>query len=205
VTILKTMRGLDVSRETMQRLEDFEPLLTKWNNKINLVSSNSLKDLWVRHIADSIQVFRVAPPAVQWVDLGSGGGFPGLIVAILAVDECPDLKVSLIESDQRKAAFLRTVVRKVNVDCEVISERIEKTPQKQADIVSARALADLVTLLEYSDRHLKPNGTALFSKGVNWKKELDSARQRWRFDVDVIESLTRPGAVILKIKGAARV
>ncbi len=205
MTMMHGLEHLNVSRETIRRLEIFARLLGKWNNSINLVSSVSLADLWARHIADSIQVFRAAPGARQWLDLGSGGGFPGLIVAILAVDEAPDLMVSLIESDHRKAAFLRTAARESGADCQVISARIEKTPEKQADIVSARALADLTTLLEYAQRHLKSTGTALFPKGVGWKKELISARRQWRFHVDVIESQTKPGAVILKIKGAVRV
>jgi 16S rRNA (guanine527-N7)-methyltransferase len=200
-----TMRDLDVSRETMHRLELFEALLVKWNARINLVSRNSLGDLWTRHIVDSVQVFREAPPGTLWADLGSGGGFPGLIVAILAAQEQPDLRVTLIESDQRKSAFLRTAARETGISCNIMSARIEKAHPQGADIVSARALADLTDLLGYGERHLAQGGTALFPKGVTWQKELEAARLEWRFDVDVIESQTMPGAAILKIKGATRV
>ncbi len=196
---------LNVSRETLDKLKAFESLLGKWNARINLVSRSSMGDLWTRHIVDSIQVFRVAPPGALWVDLGSGGGFPGLVVAILAAEERPGTKITLIESDQRKAAFLRTVVRETGVACLVLSQRIETAEPQQANIVSARALGDLNALLAFSERHLAKGGTALFSKGVTWQKELDAARRRWRFDVDVIESQTMLGAAILKIEGASRV
>ena len=195
----------DVSRETMKRLVLFHGLLVKWNARINLVSRSSLNDFWVRHVADSVQVFRLAPSARTWADLGSGGGFPGLIAAILAKLERPDLNVTLIESDQRKSAFLRTVIRETGVSCNVIPERIEKAERQAADIVSARALADLTELLAYSERHLAAGGTALFPKGVTWQKELEIARTQWSFDVEVIESQTMPGAAILKIEGASRV
>ncbi len=199
------IEGMNVSRETSQRLEVFENLITKWNPRINLVSRSSLDDLRQRHIADSIQVFRIAPAGTLWLDLGSGGGFPGLIAAILAIEERPDLKVTLIESDQRKAAFLRTAAREVGVICTVLSERIEHVAPVGADILTARALAPLSDLLGFAEQHLAADGTALFSKGVSWKNELETARQQWSFDVDVIESQTMPGAAILRIKGASRV
>lgn len=197
--------ALNVSRETSQRLEVFESLIAKWNPRINLVSRNSLDNLRHRHIADSIQVFRIAPAGAHWLDLGSGGGFPGLIAAILAIEERPDLKVTLIESDQRKAAFLRTAAREVGVSCTVLSERIENVAPLGVNILTARALASLSDLLGFAALHLDAGGTALFSKGVTWEKELESARQQWCFDVDVVESQTMPGAAILRIKGVSRV
>lgn len=196
---------LDVSRETLDRLQIFVALLKKWNARINLVSRASLEEVWSRHIVDSIQVFRLAPRENHWVDLGSGGGFPGLIVAILAADEQPETKVTLIESDQRKATFLRSAARETGIDCTILSQRIEMAAPQQAEILSARALGELTVLLGYSERHLAPGGTALFPKGVTWQKELEAAQLRWRFDVDVIESQTMPGAAILKVKGASRV
>ncbi|MFW8593823.1 16S rRNA (guanine(527)-N(7))-methyltransferase RsmG [Cribrihabitans neustonicus] len=201
------LEQLDVSRETLARLEKFEQVICKWNPKINLVSRHSLKDLWTRHIVDSIQVFRCAgsAPAGKWVDIGSGGGFPGLIIAILSAEEAPDLEVVLIESDQRKAAFLRTAARECGVKVEVRSERIEKAPPQEADIMSARALADLALLFEFTERHLKPGGVALFPKGASWKKEVDNAQGRWRFDAEPVSSITENEAVILKIRGVARV
>ncbi len=195
---------LNVSRETSGRLARFAALLEKWNPRINLVSRNSMADLWTRHIVDSVQVFRCVTPAGHWVDLGSGGGFPGLIVAILAVDEVPDLRVTLIESDQRKAAFLRAAARETGAVCTVISKRIEAVESQKADILSARALADLDGLLGFAERHLNPEGVALFPKGVTWQKETDAARQRWNFRAEEITSITDPEAVILKIEGVSR-
>ena len=195
---------LNVSRETSVRLAGFAALLEKWNPRINLVSRNSMADLWTRHIVDSVQVFRCVTPRGHWVDLGSGGGFPGLIVAILAVDAAPDLRVTLIESDQRKAAFLRAAARETGASCKVISERIEAVEPQQADILSARALADLDKLLAFSERHLKPTGVALFPKGVTWKKEVEAVRQNWKFRAEEITSITDPEAVILKIEGVSR-
>ena len=196
---------LNVSRETLNRLKLFADLLVKWNRRINLVSRNSQTDLWERHIADSIHVFRAAPAARYWVDLGSGGGFPGMIVAILAAEVSLDTKVTMIESDQRKAAFLRAAARETGVTCNVISDRIELVAPQQADVLSARALADLSDLLEHADRHLIPGGVALFPKGVTWQKEVDAAQRRWCFEVEAIKSLTKPGAAILKITGVSRV
>lgn len=199
------LEDLNVSRETLKRLETFEQVILKWNPKINLVSKSSLRQLWTRHIADSVQVFRCTGIPDHWVDIGSGGGFPGLIIAILAADEAPDMKVTLIESDQRKSAFLRTAARECGAKVSVVSKRIEQADPQNAGVLSARALADLSLLLEFAERHLGAGGTALFPKGESWKKEVDNARQRWRFDAEPVRSLTEQEAVILKIRGVARV
>lgn len=196
---------MNVSRETLERLKIFEATIRKWNPRINLVSRDSLENLWVRHIVDSVQVFRCVEPTEHWVDIGSGGGFPGLIVAILAADEAPDMKVTLIESDTRKSAFLRTAARECGVKISVISERIENVDPQNAGILSARALADLSLLFQFAERHLHSDGVALFPKGVNWKKEVDNALQQWRFDWEPVRSLTEAEAVILKIRGVERV
>lgn len=195
---------LNVSRETLDRFALFESLLRKWTTRINLVSRASLDDLWNRHILDSAQVFDCAKPGRLWVDLGSGGGFPGLVVAILAAERAPDMQTVLVESDQRKAAFLRAVMRETGVKCRVLAHRIEEIEPIGADTLSARALAELDKLLEFSERHLSPGGTALFPKGVRWRAELERARRRWHFDVQAIKSRTEDGAVILKIKGVSR-
>lgn len=202
---ISRLEQLNVSRETFERLQVFEAVIRKWNPSINLVSRNSMAELWERHIVDSVQVFRATEPKGHWVDLGSGGGFPGLIISILAHEEAPDLNVTLVESDQRKSAFLRNAARECGVKCKVISKRIEQAEPQNADILSARALADLSLLLEFADRHLSPGGVALFPKGVSWKKELEQARNKWSFDAEAITSLTEPDAAILKIKGVTRV
>jgi len=202
----KILDEMNVSRETLDRLYEFENILLKWNPKINLVSKNSLEQLWSRHIIDSVQVFNcVATPGPSWVDIGSGGGFPGIVIAILAAEFSPETSVTLIESDQRKSAFLRSAARECGVSVSVIADRIEKVAPQRASILSARALADLTTLLGFAERHLAETGTTLFPKGQSWKKEVDIARQQWRFEVEPITSLTEPDAVILKIDGVARV
>lgn len=197
---------LNVSRETIERLKIFDATLRKWNPRINLVSKSTIPDLWSRHILDSIQVFEATEQQTgHWVDIGSGGGLPGVIVAICAAEKAPELNVTLIESDQRKSAFLRTAARECGVKINVISERIEAAEPQFADVLSARALADLSLLCEFSERHLKKEGLCIFPKGGNWKKEVDNALQQWRFEWEAITSLTEPQAVILKMKGVERV
>ncbi|WP_170468227.1 16S rRNA (guanine(527)-N(7))-methyltransferase RsmG [Ruegeria arenilitoris] len=195
---------LDVSRETFERLTTYVKLVKQWNPKINLVSRKSLDDIWVRHIKDSVQVYRCAQPYASWVDLGSGGGFPGMVCAIMAIEDAPDAQFTFVESDQRKSAFLRNVARECGAKCRVISKRIEAVEPLNADVLSARALADLSKLLSFCDRHLSSSGLALLPKGERWKKELEDAQREWNFDVDPITSLTEPQAVILKIKGVTR-
>lgn len=196
----------DVSRETNERLATYANALIKWNSRINLVSRNSLDALWERHVLDSAQIFHLAPhPVDHWVDLGSGGGFPGMVVAILAAEHGSPQRTTLIESDHRKCVFLRTVIRETGVSAAVLSERIEAVPALHADVISARALTDLNGLMVYSARHLAPTGTALFPKGATWKKELEAAHRSWRFDHEVAKSKTEADSVILKITGVARV
>ncbi|WP_243613454.1 16S rRNA (guanine(527)-N(7))-methyltransferase RsmG [Shimia aestuarii] len=194
------LESLDVSRETSDRLRLLADLLQKWNPKINLVSRSTLETLWDRHILDSAQVFDLVPhPVDHWVDIGSGGGFPGLVVAILAAQKDPAQKTTLIESDQRKCAFLRTVLRETGVSATVLTKRIEQADRQKADILSARALADLSQLCEFAERHLQSDGTALFPKGVTWQKELRQAEESWSFTPEVITSISEPEAVILKL------
>ncbi|GAA0297244.1 16S rRNA (guanine(527)-N(7))-methyltransferase RsmG [Rhodovulum strictum] len=197
----------DVSRETSERLAGFAALLRKWNPVINLVARSTLDALEERHLVDSAQLFQHLPPSARrWADLGSGGGFPGLVIAILAAEQAPDLTVELIESDQRKATFLRTAARELGLgNVTVLAERIESLPPRHADVISARALAPLTELLDHAERHLAEDGIALFPKGARHGEELDAALASWRFDVQKIPSTTDPQAVILKIGGIARV
>ncbi len=201
---LPSPEQMNVSRETFEKLSVHVDLLKKWNPRINLVARGTLSEVWTRHIFDSLQVFQQVADCEHWVDLGSGGGFPGLVCAILATEQSPDTTFTLVESDQRKSAFLRTVIRETGANCTVISKRIEDLDPLRADILSARALADLNTLLSFCDRHLKKDGLALFLKGAAWKKELEQAQREWNFIAEPTISLTEPQAVILKIKGVSR-
>lgn len=203
--MIPSAETLNVSRETAEKLAHFADLLRKWNPRINLVARSTIDDLWTRHIVDSLQVLEQAPEDVpHWVDLGSGGGFPGLVAAICAQD-FGIAQVTLIESDQRKSAFLRTVLRETGSPGNVIAARIEAVEPQQATLLSARALADLTTLLGFVERHLSPGGVALFPKGKNWREEVQTARADWDFEYDAIPSKTDPQAVILKIEGLSRV
>ncbi|WP_212522906.1 16S rRNA (guanine(527)-N(7))-methyltransferase RsmG [Actibacterium sp. MT2.3-13A] len=200
------LAGVDVSRETFERLKTYEALLRKWNPAINLVSRNTLDAAWTRHFVDSAQIFELAPKNTRhWADLGSGGGFPGMVIAILAAERAPEMRVTLVESDQRKATFLRSVAREAGVKAEVIARRIEEVPPLGADVLSARALASLTQLLGFAERHLCSGGIALFPKGAGHQAELDEALETWRFGVHKIPSRTEPGAVILSLGGIARV
>ncbi len=193
---------LNVSRETFQRLQDFAELVKKWNPAINLVSKSSLSNLWSRHILDSCQVYRLAPvEGGTWVDLGSGGGFPGLVVAILRLESDPDLRVTLVEVDRRKSVFLAQAARQLDLKIDVISERIEAIGPLGANILSARALAPLGQLCAHAHKMLAPEGVALFQKGATFHAELDEAKKTWAFDLEVVTSKVDPTAVILKMEG----
>ena len=197
---------LNVSRETYSKLEELLALATKWNRKINLVSSSSLLDGWTRHILDSAQLWGAA--GVQnglWLDIGSGGGFPGLVIAIIA-DECaPNMRISLIESDRRKSVFLSEAARQLGLKVDVHSDRVEKMKGLAASVISARAMAPLDELLGLAKQHLGTVGVAVFPKGQNFEVELAGARKHWRFDCDVIQSNTDPRAVVLRIENIQNV
>lgn len=195
---------MNVSRETQERLDIYLELLRKWSPKINLVSHDSLKDAGKRHFGDSLQVASLCPKGARtWVDLGSGGGFPGAVVAIALRDS--DIDITLIESDQRKATFLRTVSRETKTPFAVIADRIENVPAMKSDVISARALAPLDALFVFAEQHLAPSGVAFFMKGGSWRTEVDAAQKKWRFTCEAHTSVTNPDAAILEIGGLSRV
>ena len=194
--------GLDVSRETYSRLKDYEKLLFKWNSKINLVSKSTLSDFWGRHILDSAQFFSLfGEKTGKWVDLGSGGGFPGLVVAILSDELGIPNRLSLVEADARKSVFLKTVCRELGLKVDVYNNRIEELPKMSADVLSARALAPLKTLCFYAEKHLKKDGLAVFAKGESWESEVFEAQKNWIFDFDAVKSKLHEGSVILALRG----
>lgn len=196
----------DVSRETIDRLACHGALLTKWNPRINLVSAASLADYWSRHVLDSMQLFSLRPAQARvWVDIGTGGGFPGLVVAILAAEQEPEMRVTLVESDHRKAAFLSQAIRATGVTAQVIAARAEDIPRRDADVISARAVAPLDRLLKLVERHLATGGRALLPKGAAVEDELRLALEYWRFDLHKIASVTNPEAAILSIGDLSRV
>ena len=197
---------LDVSRETFDDLERYVTLLKKWTKRINLISAATIPVIWDRHVRDSVQVYRsISGSEGIWLDVGSGGGLPGIVLAIIRKHEASGVKTVLIESDLRKATFLRAVSRELDLRAEVISERIEAADPVGASVISARALGPLEALLGFAERHLAPGGHAVFPKGETWQKEVDNARKTWRFDLDVVQSETDKKAAILIIGGIARV
>ncbi|MCA3448867.1 MAG: 16S rRNA (guanine(527)-N(7))-methyltransferase RsmG [Rhodobacter sp.] len=189
-----------------ERLCTFVALLTKWTAAINLVSPASLSDVWTRHVEDSAQLLGLVPPDRKlWVDMGAGAGFPGVVIALMTADTADAVEMVLIESDQRKAAFLSTVSRETGVPMVIHAERIEHVVPQQADIVSARALAPLSRLCAFADRHLAAGGTALFPKGGQYDAEVAAARKVWAFDLEIHGSTTDPAGVVLKLKDLRRV
>ncbi|MFK7868195.1 MAG: 16S rRNA (guanine(527)-N(7))-methyltransferase RsmG [Roseobacter sp.] len=194
----------DVSRETLEDLKILEDLIKKWTVKINLISKSSVSDLWNRHIMDSLQLSYGKLVIDHWVDIGSGGGFPGLVLAIVSKKHPIARKFTLIESDQRKCAFLREAKRVLSLDIEITANRIEKVPPQNADVLSARALADLDTLLGFAERHLSEQGVAFFPKGARWQSEVQLAEKNWSFHLTAHKSITDPDAAILEIKDIRR-
>jgi len=195
----------NISDTVSVRLGQFHELVCKWTKVINLVSRVSVENIWTRHIQDSIQVFHVKhSQGGHWVDLGSGGGFPGIVVAILAAELDPELRMTLVESDQRKATFLRTALRELGLNGSVIAKRVEDVPNLQANVISARALAPLVHLIALSQAHMAEGAVGIFPKGARWQDEIYDAQRNWQFTYDAIPSTTAQ-SVILRIEGISRV
>ena len=192
---------LAVSRETHAKLCLHWALVEKWTPAVNLISAASIAEGWKRHVLDSAQVWFAAPVEKgRWVDIGSGGGFPGLIAAIIAQERAPDVVFTLIESDRRKATFLAEAARQLHLSLEVRAERVNRIHDLVASVVSARALAPLAALLAEAKHLLGPSGVAVFPKGQSYQAELLDARRRWSFYCDVIPSRTDDRSVVLRIR-----
>jgi len=198
----------NVSRETLDRLVAFADLLTKWQRSINLISKTDLPDLWRRHILDSAQLLPLLPSSPKGrerniVDLGSGAGFPGLILAILGAGQ-----VHLFESDGRKCAFLTEAARITGTPVIVHQVRLGRLPSSEqeirADVITARGLAPLSKLLEYAAPMLAPGGICLFLKGAGVSEELTQAGKVWNMRVEKLPSRTSGSGVILRLKDIAR-
>jgi len=197
---LEEMRDLrvDVSRETRDQFEALVYTLGRWQKAINLVGKATLAEVWTRHILDSAQLLPLIPKdARTLVDLGSGGGFPGLVLAALR----PDLGITLIESDARKGAFLGEAGRRMGLKNlpKVIVSRIEAAPAVKADIVTARALAPLAQLLAWASPHRSDTAICLFHKGKGWQAELTEAMTDWDIQSQSFSSVTDRDAVLLRV------
>lgn len=178
----------------------FQDLFLRWNARINLASSGGRDEFWSRHVLDSLQVFHVKQDwSGHYLDLGTGGGLPGIPVALAIRDKGISARISFIESDTRKAAFLKTACRVLDLDICIETKRIETLRPMQADILTARALAPLEKLLSYLELHRKKDGTALLPKGKNWVQEVEEARQKFSFDFVAHPSHTNADSRILEI------
>ena len=190
----------NVSRETLRRFRSYADLLVNWQASINLVSENTLKDLWRRHIWDSVQLARFIPKSPCVItDLGSGAGFPGLLLSILL-----DTEVNLVDSSGKKIAFLREAARVTDANVVLHQGRIENLALPKSDLVTARALAPLGKLLNLATPVLSPGGKCLFLKGARAEEELTDARKEWKMTVRRFPSATDANGVILSIQDIAR-
>lgn len=197
------LSDLGVSRETLARLEGFISLLDVWRQKMNLVGPREMAQIWPRHVVDSAQLLPLTRPDARITDIGSGAGFPGLVLACAAAEGGGF--VTMVESTGKKCAFLQAVVSELQLPARVINRRIEDAPADSVDFITARALAPLPRLLDYASPWLSRGATGLFFKGERWQEELSDAAQSWRLRSEAIPSRTSEHGVILKIKEAHRV
>lgn len=197
--------GVPVSRETFVRLERFVEQFRKWAPSINLVAPSTLPLVWTRHVLDSAQLLRLAPGARRWIDLGSGGGFPGAVIAIL-LSETAGAKVQLVESNAKKVAFLRTALGMAGVPARIEQARIENCASREDefDVVTARALASLDKLLHLAAPWLERGAFALFHKGRDYRREVEESRDAWDFDLLEHASVADPESVVLEIRKLRR-
>lgn len=188
------------------RIDRFIDLTLKWNQSINLVGRSTASQMWERHVIDSAQIFRCASQEHRvWLDLGSGGGFPGIVIAILADEIFPNLRISLVESDKRKAVFLAEAGRQLGLKLTVHAKRIQDLDPQAADVISARALAPLADLCAYAEAHLKTSGVCAFPKGALADEEVENATKNWSFHIDRVASITDSRASVLFLKDLKRV
>ena len=199
--------NLIVSRETQERLERFAKLFLKWSKSINLIAPSTIEQLWTRHIIDSLQLRNVIEISGRWIDLGSGGGFPGIVTAILLAEE-QEGWIDLVESNQKKCSFLRMALAETGGRGAVHPVRIENVAKTlpAPDFISARALAELDQLFEYVQPWTtrKPDIKLIFHKGRDYRSEVDKARGGWDFDLVEHQSVVETDSVILEIASLTR-
>lgn len=190
----------DVSRETFERLILFERRFLEWNSRINLISGSDVDALWPRHIVDSAQLPRLAPAARRWLDFGSGGGFPGAIIAII-LNDVEAAHVNLVESNRKKAAFLSRIVSETDAPASIHAQRIENLHGKfdDTEIVTARAVANLGKLMTLTRPWLEGRARALFQKGRDYRREVELCRDAFAFDLLEHASCSDPDGIILEI------
>lgn len=194
-----------VSHETLARLDRFVTELISWQRRINLISPTTVDDIWQRHILDSVQLLALQPDAKVWLDLGSGGGLPGLVLACQLAERSDGSIIHLVESNMKKAAFLRHVAVGLGLPAIVHDRRIEDVVGGliKIDVVTARALAPLDTLLAYTNQLLKSGTIGLFPKGRDVESELTHAKENWHFSFTLLPSRSDPQARIVQVESCA--
>lgn len=202
---MNTIEKYNVSRETIADLETFQTLVLEWNNKFNLISKSSEKDIWNRHIVDSLQLVEYIQNKNNTIyDFGSGAGFPGIVLAIYAKNNSLDWQITLVESIRKKANFLSEVKNKLNLNIEIINDRIENLKIKKTDTITSRALGSLEKLFEYVFPFFKKDTKLIFPKGASWQTELKKAQTNWLFNYKDYPSITNNESVILVIENLRR-
>lgn len=195
----------NVSHETVEQLKIYHSLLIEWQAKFNLVSKSSLQDAVTRHFEDSVQLFSFVPENAQsLIDFGSGAGFPAMVLAIVAKEKTPYLKVTMVESIKKKTLYLNEVAKKTSSDVCIINDRIENLPPKKYDVITSRAMTSLKDLLAYSFRFCKKNTVCIFPKGKNYSQELFEAHKLWHFKCDIYPSKVSDEGKILIITNIAK-
>lgn len=190
----------DVSRETISKLHEFVNLLLKWNKKINLIGRGTIDDIYNRHLIDSLQLSPYIPNNISEItDVGSGNGFPGIVLSIIT-----DKKTNLVEIDKKKSIFLKEAALLLSLNVHVHNERIEEIENLPSELITARAVADIKTLFEWMQKHLKRETTLLLPKGKNYKLEVEDALKNWSFDMNLFKSIVDRESVILKIENIKR-
>lgn len=190
------LEHVDVSRETIEKLEIYANLLLRWQFKINLISTNSLKQAWHRHFLDSAQIFSILPKkATSAIDVGTGAGFPGLVLSIMGLEN-----VQLVEQNKKKCAFLYEVIRETEATASVHPCKIEKLPIKDYDVVLARAFMALDGLLKVVSPFFGKDTLGIFPKGLKVNQELTAASKNWKMKTAIKQSITSPDGKIVLVK-----
>lgn len=196
----------NVSRETFLKLKTYQTMLAEWQQKFNLVSSTTLEDSWSRHFLDSAQLFPLLPKSAKVMyDFGSGAGFPGMVLAIMASEKMPELQVNLVESTTKKTLYLNAVREATGTKVNVLNQRIENLPPAKADVITSRALASLNDLLGYAVRFCKTETICIFPKGKKYAEELAEAHKHWKFKCEILPSQQSDEGRILIISNLSKI
>lgn len=203
--MIDVMKKYNVSRETYDKLERYKALVLEWNNKFNLISKSTEENIWERHIVDSLQLINfITKDDALLLDLGSGAGFPGIVLAIVSQEFFPNLKINLVESIGKKTSFLNVVKKELELDINIYQERIENLKIAKVDVITSRALASLPKLLEYAKPFCKKQTKLILPKGENWAKEEEEASQKWLYNCEIYDSDTSSVGKILRISDLRR-